>query len=158
MSGHWVTEDEFNRSRGLVPFEGGWVTPGERDSVQEERAAETAAVRAAREADARAREAEARAREAEARARAAESETYRNEGADRGIPLWPYVYGPVIVGPIASRPPTMLPLPGATTPPPSGSTNLPPRPTPRTTVRPDPPPPPAARSEPPGAVSRDKKN
>src|SRR5260370_6048039 len=102
MSGRWVTEDEFNRSRGLVSFEGGWVTPGERESVQEERAAETAAVRAAREADARAREAEARAHEAEARARAAESEAYRNQGATGGIPLWPYVYGPVIVRPFAS--------------------------------------------------------
>jgi hypothetical protein len=158
MSGRWVTEDELNRSRGLVPFEGGWVTPGEREAVQEERAAESAAARATREADARAREAEARAREAEARARAAESEAYRNGNADAGIPLWPYVYGPVIVGPITtSRPPTMLTPPGATTPPSSSTTHPAPRPRPPT-IQPDTPPPPAPRSPPPGAVSRDHRN
>ncbi len=149
MSGRWVTEDEFNRARGLVPFEGGWVTPGEREAVQEERAAEAAAVRAAREADAHAREAEARAREAEARARAAESEAYRNENADSGIPLWPYVYGPVIVGPITSRPPATLPSPPPTT--------RPPRPQPTVVPR-DSPPPPAPSREAPAAISRDKKN
>ena len=158
MSGRWVTEDEFNRARGLVPFEGGWVTPGEREAVQEERAAEAASVRAGREADARAREAEARAREAEARARAAESDAYRNENAETGIPLWPYVYGPVIVGPITtSRPPTMLPPSSATTPPASSSNQPPPRQRPPTTAHRDTPPPPAPRSAPAGAVSRDNR-
>src|SRR6266496_3490228 len=136
MSGRWVTEDEYNRARGLVPFEGGWVTPGEREVIQQQRAAESDAVSAAREAAARGREAEARAREAEARARAAESEASRNENGEGGIPLWPYVYGPVIVGPITSRP---------TTPPPPPPTTQPPRRQPTVVPRDTPPPPAPSR-------------
>ncbi len=149
MGGRWVTEDEANRAKGLVPFEGGWVTPAEREAIQQERSADSAAVRTAREAEARAREADARAREAEARARAAESDAYRNQSGYGGIPLWPYVYGPVIVGPITSRPPTTMPPPPPTT--------QPPRPKPIVVPR-DTSPPPAPRREAPAGVSRDKRD
>jgi hypothetical protein len=149
MGGRWVTEDEANRAKGLVPFEGGWVTPAEREVIQQDRAADSAAVRTAREAEARAREADARAREAEARARAAESDAYRNQSGYGGIPLWPYVYGPVIVGPITSRPPTTMPPPPPTT--------QPPRPKPTVVPR-DTSPPPAPRREAPAGVSRDKRD
>jgi hypothetical protein len=149
MGGRWVTEDEANRAKGLVPFEGGWVTPAEQEVIQQERAADSAAVRTAREAEARAREADARAREAEARARAAESDAYRNQSGYGGIPLWPYVYGPVIVGPITSRPPTTMPPPPPTT--------QPPRPKPTVVPR-DTSPPPAPRREAPAGVSRDKRD
>ncbi len=149
MGGRWVTEDEANRAKGLVPFEGDWVTPAEREAIQQERSADSAAVRTAREAEARAREADARAREAEARARAAESDAYRNQSGYGGIPLWPYVYGPVIVGPITSRPPTTMPPPPPTT--------QPPRPKPTVVPR-DTSPPPAPRREAPAGVSRDKRD
>jgi len=149
MGGLWVTEDEANRAKGLVPFDGRYVTPAERDVLEQERAADSAAVRTAREAEARAREAEARAREAEARAHAAERDAYRNENGDGAIPLWPYVYGPVIVGPITTRPPITLPSPLPTT--------RPPRPKPTVVPR-DAPPSPAPRRETPAAVSRDQRD
>ncbi len=149
MGGLWVTEDEANRAKGLVPFEGRWVTPAERDVLEQERAADSAAVRTAREAEARAREAEARAREAEARAHAAERDAYRNENGDGAIPLWPYVYGPVIVGPITTRPPITPPSPLPIT--------RPPRPKPTVVPR-DAPPSPAPRRETPAAVSRDQRD
>jgi hypothetical protein len=70
--GRWVSEEESYQLRGLVQFEGEWITPAERDAILGQRDARLAelgridAERRAREAEARAADAEARAREAEA--------------------------------------------------------------------------------------------
>lgn len=90
--GRWMSEEDANRARGLVPFDGGWVTPGEREAILRDQGA---ADRAARESEARVREAEARAREAEARAQAAQTagQDASTGGYDGGVPYWPYVYG-----------------------------------------------------------------
>lgn len=140
MDGRWVSEEEANRANGLLPFEGGWVTPAEREATLRERAEESAAAREAREAEARAREAEARAREAEARAQAAEAEAAGGAEGAGGIPLWPYVYGPVLVPPFVPQPP-------ADPPPPPPPPPRPPRPRPNTPGV-DRPPRPAPRVEP----------
>lgn len=148
MGNRWVSGAEANRARGLVEFEGMWMSPEERQLRFEERAAAAQERQAMREGDARAREAEARAREATARAEAAEADARQaraSMAADNGgIPLsWAYgpAYGPIIPGPYN-------PFPGAVTPRPrhGGGNGHGHRPPPST--RPDPPPRP--RSEDPG--------
>lgn len=103
LAGRWLTVEESNRARGLVEFEGQWVTPGERQALLAERADDAARRREEMEADARIREAEARARTAEAEARRLEAEQQPVEG---GIP-YPFVFGggfgpvvPVVVRPV----------------------------------------------------------
>jgi hypothetical protein len=81
----WVSAEASYRARGYVPFEGSWVTPGERESILGQRREEAQAERSRAEADARVREAEARARVAEAEADRAEADASASEG---GIPLW----------------------------------------------------------------------
>ena len=105
VDGRWLGVEEANRARGLVEFEGAWVTPDEMQARLGERAAMAEETRAVREAQARAREAEARAREAEARAQAAEADARQaQESPSSGIP-YPWVfgpgYGPVIAGPFS---------------------------------------------------------
>jgi hypothetical protein len=86
----WMSAADANRARGLVEFEGTWMTPEERFA---ERAAREQERQGAREADARAREAEARVREAEARARAAEADARQaDQPVSTGIP-YPYAFG-----------------------------------------------------------------
>jgi hypothetical protein len=95
LGDRWVSGAEANRARGLVEFEGTWMTPEERQLRFEERAAADQERQAMREGDARAREAEARAREATARAEAAEADARQardGQAADSGIPLG-YGYG-----------------------------------------------------------------
>lgn len=92
VDGRWLTRDEASREKGLVPFEGTWVTPAEREAALRERSAAEVAERADREGEARVREAEARARAAEAEARRAEAEAGGQQGEGEGIPYWPYVY------------------------------------------------------------------
>ena len=90
MGDRWLSGAEANRARGLVEFEGTWMTPEERQMRFEERAAADQERQAMREGDARAREAEARAREATARADAAEADARQardGQAADSGIPL-----------------------------------------------------------------------
>jgi hypothetical protein len=120
QGGRWMSEEDANRANGLVPFDGSWVTPAERESIRRERANEAAEALDLREAEARAREAEARAREAEARARQAEIEGQETEPYDDGgIPFWPYVYGPAIVPPLIGFPPVApRPTPQGDQPPP----------------------------------------
>jgi hypothetical protein len=110
VGGRWLTPEESYREQGLVPFDGSWVTPAEREAAQAERVASDLAERNAREADARVREAEARARGAEAEARRAETEAAAQESEGDGIPYWPYVYpgGGVVLPP---DPPCCLPEP-----------------------------------------------
>jgi hypothetical protein len=95
---HWVSAEEGFRARGLVPFDGRWVTPAEHAALLREQAQADAAYAARVEGEARAREAEARAREAEARARAAEAEAQQAEagyggmglGYGAGVPYLPF--------------------------------------------------------------------
>jgi hypothetical protein len=83
------------RARGLVQFEGEWMSPGEREARLRIQAAQAAAERENAIADARVAEAEARAREAEARAHVAEVDAARaSDYSEGGIPLTD-VYGPV---------------------------------------------------------------
>jgi hypothetical protein len=112
VRGRWVDEDEANRERGLVPFEGSWTTPAERDAILVERQAASDARRADLEAEARVREAEARARTAEAEARRAEAEAARASEAETGIPYdWVLTGGPYgpIYGPVYGPPPGHVP-------------------------------------------------
>ncbi|MCL4820575.1 MAG: hypothetical protein KJ067_15635 [Vicinamibacteria bacterium] len=83
VDGAWLSGDAAQRARGLVPFEGEWVTPAEQAARLAEREADRRDRRERAAADARAAEAEARAREAEARARQAEDQA-RVQG---GIPI-----------------------------------------------------------------------
>jgi hypothetical protein len=112
----WLERDDANRARGLVEFQGTWMTPDERRELIDEQRADAEERRIIREAESRAREAEARVREAEARARTAEAEA---RVADQpvvtsGIP-YPYVFGP---GPYDPFPPPIITPPVAPPPPP----------------------------------------
>jgi len=96
MGDRWLSAADANRARGLVEFEGTWMSPDERQLRIAEQAAMAQERQAIREADARAREAEARAREAAARADAAEADARQARTAqvgDGGIP-YPWVFGP----------------------------------------------------------------
>lgn len=108
VDGRWVTLEESYRARGLVEFEGSWVSPQERQAMLAERAAEAARRLEEMEAEARIREAEARARAAEAEARRLEAQ---QQPVEAGIP-YPWLFGggygpvvPVDVGPVAPLPP-----------------------------------------------------
>ena len=91
VDGNYVDEDQANRARGLVSFEGRWMTPAEQESLlrqREWRASDDRRVDEARRA----------AREAEDRARRAEAETERDRAAIRSSwPVWGYG-SPVLVG------------------------------------------------------------
>ncbi len=118
--GAWMSETEAYRAQGLVPFEGGWVTPAEHDAALRQRTADDLAATGRQEAELRVREAEARAREAEARAREAESYAEEAEGSGDGIPYWWVMSGgggPWWPGGYPPGPPTTLPeRPGARPP------------------------------------------
>jgi len=128
VGGRWLTADEANAARGLVRFEGSWLSPAERAAILEERAATAAARAADAEAAARVREAEARARAAEAEARRAEAEARQDTETDGGIP-YPYVFGggPIVYGPGVFTPPTVVIGVPAPVPPPA-TRACPPRP------------------------------
>jgi hypothetical protein len=89
VNGHWLSREDAFRARGLVPFDGDWVTPEQHAAILADRIAAARAREASLEAGARAREAEARARVAEAEARRAEADA---AASSSGIP-YPYVYG-----------------------------------------------------------------
>lgn len=82
--GRWVTEEESYQLRGLVQFEGEWITAPERDAILGQRDARLAELGRI-DAERRARDAEARAADAEARAREAEAASAQY-GA--GVSLW----------------------------------------------------------------------
>jgi hypothetical protein len=154
VGSQWLSGADANRARGLVEFEGMWMSPEERQLRLEERAAMVQERQAVREGDARAREAEARAREATARAEAAEADARQvHAEQDGGIPLpWVYGgaggYGPVVAGPYNPFPVVMTPRPRSGT----GHGHRPSR------NRADPPPvrpdPPTVRPEPPPDAPR----
>ncbi len=87
--GRWVSQDEAQRLRGNVLFEGVWMTPTERDDILARRQAAVRAEQSRLEADARVREAEARARQAEAEARRAEGDSNAGSPAEGvEVPWW----------------------------------------------------------------------
>jgi len=98
VDGRWLAREDANRARGLVSFEGMWVSPAEREAYLAERAADQRSRELALEASARAREAEARARTAEADARRAEAAAQGTSGGYAGD--WGYGggYAPVYGG------------------------------------------------------------
>lgn len=153
MADRWLSGAEANRARGLVEFEGTWMTPQERQMRFEERAAADQERMATREGEARAREAEARAREASARADAAEADLRASaEQPSEGIPLgYGYGYGgygPIIPGPynpFPNVPPRSRPGMGHRNGNGNGSGHRPP------SNRPDAPPPPRRPSGEPGS-------
>jgi hypothetical protein len=150
LGNQWLSGAEANRARGLVEFEGTWMTPEERQLRFEERAVAAQERQAMREGDARAREAEARAREAAARAEAAEADA-RQARADQsggGIPLGVYGgYGPIVPGPYNPFPVTPRPRPD------HGHGHRPPP-----STRPDPPPRPRAAEPGPGPMRQASQN
>jgi hypothetical protein len=89
-----MSPEESYQARGLVLFEGNWVTPADRDGVRRERR-EIEAERRARteraEAEVRVREAEARAQAAEAEARRAEAERAAAMASESYIAYSPFV-------------------------------------------------------------------
>jgi hypothetical protein len=112
MADRWLSPADANRARGLVEFEGTWMTPEERQARIEERVVMAQERQAERAAEAQAREADARVREAEARARAAETEARMASEPSSGIP-YPYVfggggYGPGAYGPYNPFPPVHM--------------------------------------------------
>ena len=91
VNGTYVEEDEANRARGLVRFEGRWVTP-------EEQAARDALSRRSAADDRRVAEARRAARESEERAIRAEAEAARaRDAASANLPI--YGVGGVILPP-----------------------------------------------------------
>ena len=90
VDGNYVDEDQANRARGLVSFDGRWMTPAEQESLlrQRERRASD---------DRRVDEARRATREAEDRTRRAEAEVARASAATSSSwPAWGYG-GPVLV-------------------------------------------------------------
>jgi hypothetical protein len=139
VGGRWMDAADANRARGLVDFEGTWMTPEERQDRVAERSALEQDRQAAREADARAREAEARVREAEARARAAEAEARQSDQpVSNGIPL---IYGGGVLIPGAFNRFPHAPAHHRSPPPPPAAVMVPvpPPASPSHTVRPAPP-------------------
>jgi hypothetical protein len=94
VGGAWLSGDAAQRARGLVPFEGDWVTPAEQAARLAEREADRRDRRERDAADARAAEAEARAREAEARARQAEDQARVQGGIPIGGGIWGWGVAP----------------------------------------------------------------
>ena len=105
VDGQYVTEEQANRARGLVQFEGRWMTPAEQASILREREQRIASERQAEEARRAAREAEERAARAEAEAARARAET------NTWDPAWGYggVYVPPYWGGGSGYPPLRYP-------------------------------------------------
>lgn len=129
QGGRWMTLEDSYRARGLMYFNGSWMTAAEREAALAERAFEAEERRARAEADARAREADARTRAAEAEARRIEAEST----ADGGFPYpWIFGGGGVILGPGGQviNPPigpvNPAPPPVVVVPPTNGSGSQPP--------------------------------
>jgi hypothetical protein len=145
IGGNWGTLEESNRARGLVSFEGRWMSLDERRLLLEERANEAAERRAATESAARAKEAEARARLAEAEAKRAEADRAATDSQGYGSgwgSTWPIWSAPGTGNGQRHRPnpgptPVPLPLPCARpqdcpAPSPVAQPQPPPQPQPRT--------------------------
>jgi hypothetical protein len=90
--GRWLDFASVQRARGMVEYDGTWMSPAEREASIQRQAAEAGARQQAAIADSQRQEAEARVREAEARARTAEAEAERAE-ADASSDGIPFGYG-----------------------------------------------------------------
>lgn len=88
VGGAWLVGDQAKRARGLVPFEGDWVTPAEQQARLAERESDRRARRDRAQDATRVAEAESRAREAEARAQQAEDDARINGGIPIGYGGW----------------------------------------------------------------------
>ena len=93
VEGNYVDEAEANRARGLVYFDGRWMTPSEQDSLLRERERRADAERRVEEARRSAREAEEKAGRAEAEAARARA------AASSSIPVWGYGAPVIVVSP-----------------------------------------------------------
>jgi hypothetical protein len=98
VDGAWMTVEESYEARGLVRFDGRWVSPDERDAALAER--KEAARRAREEADeqSRVRDTEARLRAAEAEARIAEAQARQQEAQARAAETQAASFLPVLPG------------------------------------------------------------
>lgn len=97
VGNEWMNEDEANRARGLVLYQGSWVTPAERDTLRRDVERAEDAERRVREARREAQEAEERARRAEREAAAARSQAQSSNGVlvvGPGYGYGGYGYGP----------------------------------------------------------------
>src|SRR5262249_8184980 len=87
VDGQRGTAEAASRARGLVLFEGSWISQEERKAILDERAAasEESRARAESDADVRVREAEARADAAEAEAERAQADLEMNGSYGMGL-------------------------------------------------------------------------
>ena len=99
----WMTREEGYRARGLVSYDGRWMTPdernvliAERDAAIEQERAEAESLAHLRESEARALEAEAQARIVQAEARIAEEHADRIEGLSIGLQGIPLGFGGLV--------------------------------------------------------------
>jgi hypothetical protein len=83
VNGEWMTREESYAARGLVRFEGAWVSPEEREDRLAERADADRRARAEADEHARLRAIEAKLRAAEAEARIAEAQAKAQEAEAR---------------------------------------------------------------------------
>ncbi len=88
--GRWMTSEDSYRARGLVNFEGAWLSSAEVSARLAERAARREAQTREQEAAARRAEADAKARLAEAKARQAQAEAGYWPAYGGVIIPWPY--------------------------------------------------------------------
>jgi hypothetical protein len=87
VGGTWMTIEESYEARGLVRFDGRWVSPDERDAALAERAEASRRAREASDEQARVRETEARLRAAEAEARIVEAQARAQEAQARAAEI-----------------------------------------------------------------------
>jgi hypothetical protein len=90
QGGQWMTQEDAHRAQGLISFEGSWVTPAEKASIESSRQRQAEEGRQTRIAEMELRVREAEARAAEARAR--EAEALSSTPDPGGVP-WPYAWG-----------------------------------------------------------------
>ena len=110
--GRWVTEEESYLARGFVEFEGEWMMPAERQSIQAERRAREETDRKAMEAQIEADEAAWREREAQ---EAAEWEEFGADLPELGDSVnWGWGVGPTYwpAAPVQRPRPATLPARG----------------------------------------------
>lgn len=84
----WITEDEYYRNQGYIPFEGQWMRPSEKQAIQNERTAQERAAQQANEARIREIEAEQQAEKERIEKQREQEKMYRNPVS------WGWGYGP----------------------------------------------------------------
>lgn len=102
--GTWMTLEESYEARGLVRFDGRWVSPEEREAALAERAETHRRAREEADEQARVRETEARLRAAEAQARIAEAQAREQEAQARAAEIQAAAFPVPILPGYASAP------------------------------------------------------